>query len=185
MVSMSYSPAYQITIKFILMLGIMILQPAEAVAAHPRLALWITAPIGPTNGAHCKVAPSPPISSLFESPPTLTENDVINWNEQDGRWSLDTSKISLSKAKNKIQDHCFVLVIDDSLVSSGLILSSYSARLTSLPTISVTFHEKSVDMLLTIGFPNKKPIHANLFNAVFNQRSKTQAISHPAIPHWI
>ncbi len=111
---------------------------SAAAATHatgaPRLALWVTDSIGTGNGEKCNLAPD---SLLPATAPTLTEDDVTAWHRQNARWTLNVERFPADGAGQKLQDHCFVLAIDGTMVSSGIVLSSYSARLTGFPTISL------------------------------------------------
>lgn len=51
---------------------------AVSTAEAPRLMLWITDPIGVTNGTQCQLPENPTtIPSLPAGQPTLTEQDLI------------------------------------------------------------------------------------------------------------
>ena len=121
---------------------------AVPVLAAPRLALWITDPIGATPGDHCQLPPDTPTPAAA---PTLTEQDVSRWQHENGRWHLDPARFGSVAAAHALQDHCFVLAIDGKMLSSGVVLSSYSARLTGMNTLNVYQQEKSLYLQLTSG----------------------------------
>ena len=130
-----------------------LLAPAAAPAQTPRLVLSITESIGATNGSQC-------VEDLPSTTPvgmTLTENDVTAWSRDDGRWTLDPARFSESGAGNGISDHCFVLALDGRIVSRGLALWSYSARLTGYPTLNVIPKGGALTLQLTSG--NHRNIH--------------------------
>lgn len=149
---------------------------AAAMAADaPRLALWITAPIGTTSGTQCDLQNSPATASdLPSTPPTLTEQDVTAWSAHTARWTLNPARFTGRDAGQSLQDHCFVLAIDGKRISSGIVLSSYSARLTGFPTISVYNQNNTLKLQLTSGSYGSasRPIHVDVLDHVFGSRIK-------------
>lgn len=153
---------------------------AVCAAEPPRLMLWITDPIGVTNGSQCHqpVIPATP-QNLPAAQPTLTEHDVTRWNTGNGRWTLNPDRFARSDAIQKLQDHCFVLAIDGKLISSGVVLSSHSARLTGFPTLSVYSQNNALDLQLTSGNHGRhsRVIHLDSLDAVLGQRQSGLAVS--------
>ena len=94
---------------------------------HPRLALWVTAPLGAGNAAHCSLAVSAP-----ESPPDLTEANVLTWHPASASWRIDVH--GLDARVRQPANHCFVLALDGRYVH-GVILPPQSARLIRFPTL--------------------------------------------------
>lgn len=138
----------------------------------PRLELWITEPIGATNASQCNLQASPATLPLTQ--PTLTEQDIIAWDSSKAFWTLNPVRFSRSNAMQQLQDHCFVLTIDGKLLSSGVVLAAYSARLIRFPTISVHHRNKFLDLQLTGGFygSHSQPILVNELNAVLAKSVK-------------
>lgn len=95
----------------------------------PALSLWVTTPIGATNGSQCAVP-----GALPQNAPTLTEQDISAWNAQRQRFYLDNKRFA-AKSEYDLVDHCFVLAIKGKEVARGLVLSGHSARLSNLPTL--------------------------------------------------
>jgi len=124
----------------------------QADAAAPRLALWVTDSIGTCSGDKC-IQAAPPTSGgkLPTIIPTLTEADVVVRNTENASWTLNPASFTSGDARQRLLDHCFVLAIDGKQVSSGVILSSYSARLTRYPTIIVYIKDHSLSLQLTSG----------------------------------
>lgn len=142
---------------------------AATADAAPRLALWITDPIGMTNGEHCVL---PANTALPASAPTVTEKDVVAWQAETFSWTLDSSRFAGSDGAWKLQDHCFVLAVDGKPLASGLALSSYSARLTGLPTLIVTQRKESLTLQLMSGNhvgPLARSLHSDAIGAVLGQ----------------
>lgn len=145
-----------------------LLAPATASAQTPRLMLSITESIGASNGSQCvaeDLSPAPPAGM------TLTENDVTAWNPADGRWTLDPARFSESGAGNEISDHCFVLALDGRIVSSGLALWAYSARLTGYPTLNIIPKDGALILQLTSGnHRNIRLLHAQELDSILSNR---------------
>ena len=95
----------------------------------PALSLWVTTPIGATNGSQCGVPGVLPTSA-----PTLTEFDFSAWKTEEQHGVLDNKRFT-PKSEYELVDHCFVLVVKGKELARGLILSSHSARWSDLPTI--------------------------------------------------
>lgn len=156
---------------FLLSLGL----STSAVADTTRLALWVTDSIGATSGAQCNLQkPSTPSPSLPATEPTLTENDVTAWDAENGRWILNPARYSGVDTAQKLQDRCFVLAIDGKLISSGVVLSSHSARLTRFPTLSVYNRDHALDLRLTSGNRGSQStlIHVDALNDVLGRGAK-------------
>ena len=153
------------------------LSAAAPAADRVRLELWVTDPIGPSSGAQCHLPASPTTApSLPTSVPTLTEHDVIAWNPEQGRWTLDPSRFSGSEAARKLQDRCFVLAIDGQPVTSGVVLSSHSARLTRIPTLALSTRKGSLELRLTSGLGGSQAplLHVDALDAVLARRTDAQ-----------
>lgn len=150
---------------------------AAASAADPaRLGLWITDRIGNTSGNECDLSASPAsASNLPAIPPTLTEYDITVWNADKARWTVNPDEFSVGGAA-KLQDRCFVLAIDGKLVTSGVVLSSHSARMTGFPTISVYARNDALDLQLTSSNHGKhmRLIHVDRLDAVLGQRANME-----------
>jgi len=148
---------------------------ASSAADAPRLALWIIDSIGVLSSAtQCNLQMTPTgAPGLPATEPTLTENDVTAWDAGKGRWTLNSARFSYTDAAQKLQDRCFVLAIDGKLVSSGVVLSAHSARLTRLPTLSVYNHKHSLDLRLTSsnGGSHSSLIHVDVLNDVLGRPS--------------
>jgi hypothetical protein len=141
-----------------------------------RLTMWVTDPILATRGDQCEQSPSAAAeASLPLTPPTLTEHDVVAWNAKDAEWTLNPERYTSKTAIHTLEDRCFVLAIDGQWVSSGLVLSSYSARLTGLPTLSVIRKNKRLHLQLTSGNHgghhglDSRLIHVEALNAVLGK----------------
>jgi hypothetical protein len=98
----------------------------------------------------------------------LTEQDIAAWDAHSARWTLKPSRFAAPAAAHNLQDHCFVLAIDGKLVSSGAVLSSYSARLITFPTLSVLTQSNAVSLQLNSGHrgTRSQPIHVAALDAV-------------------
>lgn len=95
----------------------------------PALSLWVTTPIGATNGSQCGEP-----GALPQAAPTLSEQDISTWSAQQQRFNLESKRFA-AKSEYELVDHCFVLAIKGKEVARGLVLSSHSARLSNLPTL--------------------------------------------------
>jgi len=159
--------------------GLALCGATAGVAAAPqaRLALWVTEPVGATNASQCKLAPAPGMPfSLPATAPSLTERDVSDWHPDTARWFLDPARFAGAAAAQELQDHCFVLAIDGKALSSGVMLSSHSARLTDFPTISVATADSAISLQLFSGYQGRpmQPIHVEALDAVLGQRANLQ-----------
>lgn len=150
--------------SFLLLLSLLACSSASA-AEVPRLALWITDPIGLKPVEVC-AQPLAPGMELPVTAPSLTDRDVTGWNRDSGRWTF--SPASLAGGESRLKDHCFVLAIDGRLVSRGVVLSSHSARLVEFPVISVHDHDHATDLRLTSGNNGlgARRIHVEALDAV-------------------
>jgi len=95
----------------------------------PALSLWVTTPIGATNGSQCGVP-----GALPQTAPTLTEQDISAWSSQQQNFEFDGKRFA-AKSEYALVDHCFVLAVKGIELARGLVLSSHSARLSNLPTL--------------------------------------------------
>jgi hypothetical protein len=143
-------------------------------ADGPRLALWITEPIGATSGSQCDLAriPLPGVPfPLPETPPTLTERDVNAWDSTTARWTLNPARFAASDAGQKLEDHCFVLALDGKPASSGIVLSSHSARLTGLPTITAIRKDNTLvlELLSSYHGSSMRHLHVEALDSVLGQ----------------
>ncbi len=150
----------------------------SATAEPPaRLMLWITDPIGATSGSRCQLPESTVAAPRLPTiQPTLTEGDVIAWNADNGRWTLNPVRFASGDAHAKLHDRCFVLAIDGKLISSGVVLSSHSARLIGFPTISVSNQNNALDLRLTSSNHEShlQLIHIDALDAVFRHSANLE-----------
>lgn len=93
----------------------------------PAMQLWVTSPIGASDGSQCGIKEPLPATT-----PTLTERDVIAWKSPE--WLLANTNFPKGRALVLV-DHCFVLAVNGKEITRGLVLSSHSARLSRLPTL--------------------------------------------------
>lgn len=152
-----------------LFLAILVFSTATPAPAASRLALWVTDPIGATSGIQCVLAPSPAgLPELPAAQPTLTEQDVSAWNPDNACLTLDPARFAGRDTLQKLADHCFVLAIDGKLISSGVVLSSHSARLTGFPSIVVYNgdHELYLQLISSNRGSHTRPIHIEALNEV-------------------
>lgn len=117
--------------------------PATA-AESPRLALWITEPIGTSSGIQCNFADADSIK-LPVMAPTLTEQNVSAWERSTARWTIDAAMFASTA---ELEEHCFILAIDGKAIESGAVLANHTARLTGYPTLSVIHRDKVLDLQL-------------------------------------
>lgn len=163
-------------------LGGLVLAASAAAADTARLAVWITDPVGTTSGIQCDLEASPASAGalratpLLDTPPTLTERDVIAWNKSNGRWMLDPARFAGIESAQRLQDHCFLLAIDGKLVSSGIVLSEYSARLTGFPTLIVVNRDDKLmlELLSSNHGARIRLLHAEALDAVLREKSAQQ-----------
>lgn len=133
---------------------------------HVRLQLWVIDTIGTGNGSACEFAGD---AVLPSSSPTLTERDVAHWDKVAERWHLGSNSLL-----SGLLDRCFVLAVDGKLLSSGLVLSSRSARLNGLNTLNVYANKQGAYLQLTSGNhgQHSRTIHGVLLSDVFGLREK-------------
>jgi hypothetical protein len=151
---------------------------AVAAADPVHLSLWITEPIGATNGYQCNLDASPvSVRGLPSVAPTLTEQDVTGWSAGNARWTLNPARFSSADVWDKLQDHCFVLAIDGKRVSSGIVLSAHSARLIGFATLSVYKQGNALNLQLNSGNRGSQSrlIHVEELDAVLGKRTQTGA----------
>jgi hypothetical protein len=160
------------------LLAALTLSAAVNATEPARLTLWVTDQIGATRGDQCEQNPSSAaVAGLPVTLPTLTEHDVIAWNAEDAHWTLNPERFTSKNAIQTLEDRCFVLAIDGKWVSSGIVLSSYSARLTGLPTLSVIRKNKMLYLQLTSGNhgEHSRLIHVEALNAVLGQSTRPES----------
>ena len=63
--------------------------PANA-ADMPRLALWLSKE--PVHGNACRSAEPFEPAALPDTPPMLTEQDIVDWDKHTAHWSLDKTR---------------------------------------------------------------------------------------------
>lgn len=168
--------------NILLLLTGLVFAASAASADAARLAVWITDPVGTTSGIQCDLEASPASAGTLEAtplpgtPPTLTERDVVAWNKSNGRWTLDTARFAGSESAQRLQDHCFLLAIDGKLLSSGIVLSEYSARLTGFPTLIVINRNDvlTFELLSSNHGTSIRHLHAEALDAVFRGKSTQQ-----------
>ena len=150
---------------------------ASAAAASPRLALWITEPIGATNGTQCNLQTSFIPKELSTMQPTLTEQDITAWDTVRAIWTLNSARFDSNNDVFKLQDHCFVLSIDGKLISSGVVLSAHSARWIGFPTLRVYDRggEVNLQLISSNQSSNVRPIHVDALDAVLGRRTSVGA----------
>jgi hypothetical protein len=148
-----------------------------ATAQVNRLALWITEPIGLDAVDKCVAPAKPQTAPLPDTAPTLSEADVIGWNPETARWTLQATAYTATEAMQKLQDHCFVLAIGGKPISRGVVLSSYSARLTRIPTLSVFYQDNTLSLQLNSGSHGgvRNPIHVQAIDAVLASSTRPPA----------
>ncbi len=148
----------------------------SAPAAEPaRLALWITDPIGNSDGRQCDLTGHHAAGQAVpERRPTLTERDVGAWRADSARWTLHPTRIPVPN-QSKLTDRCFVLALDGKKIS-GVVLSSHSARLTMLPTISIYTEGDALELQLTSGNHGRDMwlIHVDALDAVLGGRARLE-----------
>lgn len=133
---------------------------ATIATAAPRLTVWVSDPVGASDGRHCAAGPaSPP-----DTAPILTEADVVAWSPSSGRWRLARDPGA------GFVDHCFLLSIDGTHLTRGMILSSHSARLTALPVLTTFRRGEGVELWLSAGFPEGGLLHRKPLGLVFDRR---------------
>jgi hypothetical protein len=148
-----------------------------ATAQDNHLALWIMEPIGMDAVDKCVAPAKSQTAPLPDAAPTLTEADVIGWNPETARWTLKANASTATEAMQKLQDHCFVLAIGGKPISRGVVLSSYSARLTKIPTLSVFYQDNTLSLQLNSGSYGgvRKPIQVQAIDAVLGSRAHPPA----------
>lgn len=125
---------------------------ADETQLQPRLALWATEAIG-NNSADTCFKPQLSLSGvgLPSSAPTFTELDVDGWNPVTATLTINASVLARNHSAQKLQNHCYILAVDNKVLSSGVIIASYSARLTKIDTIKVATNHQQVTLQLTAG----------------------------------
>lgn len=126
---------------FQLLAPIAVLWSAQAMAQTPRLSLWITEAIGATNAAQCAL---PAMQDDMQAAALrmnvtyrIDDTDVAAWDPATATWLLRTTDIPAREHARRLADHCFLLWLDGKPAASGVALSTYSARLVSMPVLGV------------------------------------------------
>lgn len=158
--------------KKLIYLTALLLMCGVAHAEPVRLSLKITAPIGATNGSHC-VEEAPQAAST-QSSLTLTEQDVVNWNEKSSTWTLDPKRFSGSKGGWKLADHCYELAIDGKTLSKGLLLWRHSARLTGFDVLDMVESDSTLQLQLLSSNHGShiRQIHRDELNSVLGNKTR-------------
>lgn len=145
---------------------------AQSAAVSPRLALWITDPIGATNAAQCHqmALRQPPATS-----PTATERDVTGWDRRDATWTLDPARHAGAEVAESMTDHCFVLSLDGKLIS-GVVLSRHSARLVRFPTLAVSSRDGVLSLRLLSGFAGEAtpPLDSERLDRILHDKANRE-----------
>lgn len=139
-----------------------------------RLALWVTDDVDNSSADKCLKSHLPVSSEdLPLAKPTITEHDVIDWDAYTATWTLNTTRFNGSNAMQKLQNHCYILAIDGKLISSGVMLAPYSARLTKIDTMIVYTKNNALHLQLTAGNHAQplKLIHQKLLDDVLGHRA--------------
>lgn len=168
--------------NFLSLLSGLVFAASAAAADTPRLAVWITDSVGTTSGIQCDLEASSSSAGALRAtplpttPPALTERDVIAWNRSNGRWTLDPARFAGIASAQRLQDHCFLLAIDGQLISSGIVLSEYSARLTGFPTLIVVNRDDKLTLeLLSSNHGTRiRLLHAEALDAVLREKTVQQ-----------
>ena len=109
----------------------LLLASGAAQAQTPSMHLWITDPIGATDGSACQ-RPAPSLPSAAH----LSEREVLAWNPQSATWTLDTRALGQGDDAALV-NRCFVLALPGQPPVRGVVLARHSARLVRLPTLVV------------------------------------------------
>lgn len=168
--------------RFLCSLSGLVFAASAAASDATRLAVWVTDPIGTTSGIQCDLEASPASAGRLQATPrpstqpTVTERDVIAWNRSTGRWTLDPARFASIESAQRLQDHCFLLAIDGKLVSSGIVLSEYSARLAGFTTL-IVLHRDDVltfELLSSNHGTGMRHLHAEALDAVLREKPEQQ-----------
>jgi len=173
MLNSGYSNRIEILKDAILFLAILAYAGGAAAADTARLALWVTDPVSATSGIQCNLQASPAYAGKLPTTlPALTERDVVVWNWSNERWTLDPARFVGIESAQHLQTRCIQLAIDGKLVSSGIVLSEHSARLTGFPTLVVINHNKTLTLELLSGNhgTHMRLLHAEALDAVLRQK---------------
>ena len=145
---------------------------AQSAEVSPRLALWITDPIGATNAAQCHQMARlrPPAAS-----PTVTERDVTGWDMRNANWTLDPVRHAGAEVAGSMTDHCFVLSLDGKLIS-GVVLSLHSARLIRFPTLAVSSRDGVLSLRLLSGFAGEAtpPLDSERLDRILHDKANRE-----------
>jgi hypothetical protein len=122
--------------------------------------LTIGAVIGASDGSHCAHSAARPVQLQ------LDESAVLAWHPDDASWDLAT-------AAQDLTDRCFTLQVDGQVLARGMVLSSYSARMSHLPVLRVSRLERGARLQLMAGNGSRPaPLHAALLGAVLAGRAQ-------------
>lgn len=105
---------------------------AASAAQTPRLALWITETIDPTEGGRCVQLQT--TEAAISTAPTLTDNDIVLWDEKTYEWFVDPAKFDVSAMYGWLH-HCYALALDGVVVSRGIMRSRFDAALSAMPAL--------------------------------------------------
>ena len=168
--------------NLLFLLSGLVFAASAAAADAARLAVWVTDPVGTTSGIQCDLEASPASAGRLQAtplpptPPTVTERDVLAWNRSTGRWTLDPARFAGTEAAQRLQNHCFLLAIDGKQVSSGIVLSEYSARLTGFPTLIILNRGDvlTFELLSSNHGTRMRHLHAEALDAVLREKPAQQ-----------
>jgi len=109
-----------------------------AIANDLTFGIWPTQSIATTGdfASSCQT-PNRVIPKYTSVAPAVTERDIAAWDESNGKFTLKETNWKTQELKELLLDRCFVLVVNGRILTQGVILSSHSARLSTIPTLSV------------------------------------------------
>ena len=147
-----------------------------AAAKAPQLKLWITDPLGIDPVEKCLPKEQHQSAPLPDVAPTISELDIVAWDTKTALWSIKKEKLTATESMQNLQDHCFILAIDGVLISHGVALSSYSARLTKIPTLNVFYQDDTITLQLNSEnrSSKRKPIHVEVIDRVLGSSAHLQ-----------
>ena len=122
---------------------------AQAAAETPRLSLWITEAIGASNAGQCGLQGAMHMEALRAKVTyRIDDAEVAAWDPDTATWTLRDAGVSARERARQIADHCFILWIDGKPAATGVALWTYSARLVSMPVLSVSMASSVVSLRL-------------------------------------
>jgi len=143
-------------------------------AGRPRLTLSITESFGTSDGSQCNLNAASPTQQQISL--ALTENDVAAWEPYGARWMLDPTRYNESNMMGRLSGHCFVLSIDDKVVSSGVVLWVYTGQLTGYDTLNVIPKDGTLTLQLTRGnHRNISLLHAQALGEILGGKPPIQS----------